>query len=132
MRRHRARAPSQRQLRVGEELRHALARILGRGELRDPDLRDLPITVTEVRPSSDLRDAVVYVMPLGGGEGEAVAVALNRAAPYLQARLGREVTLKFTPRLRFEPDTTFDNADRIDALLRRGPAVESQGGGDGA
>ena len=89
MTRHTARAPSQRQLRVGEEIRHVMADILGRGELRDPDLADLPITVTEVRASPDLRNATVYVMPLGGRAEGAVVAALNRASAFLRGRLGR-------------------------------------------
>ena len=114
----RHKTPSQRQLRVGEEVRHALARILARGELRDPDLRDVPVTVTEVRLSPDLRRATAYVVPLGGGEDIVVVRALRRAAPYLQSLVAREVTLRFTPRLTFEADTSFDTASRIEALLR--------------
>jgi len=118
MTRDRAKAPSQRQLRVGEELRHALAQLLMRGVLRDPDLDGVPITVTEVRASPDLKNATAYVMPLGGGEEAPILKALTRAAPFLRGRLAREVTLKFTPALTFEIDESFAEAERIEALLR--------------
>jgi len=131
MTRHRGKAPSQRQLRVGEELRHALAMLLGRGELHNPELRDVPITVTEVRVSPDLRNATAFVTPLGGGEETAVVKALRRAAPFLQGQLAREVTLKFTPRLTFEVDTSFAEADRIEAVLRRVAASDDEGGRGG-
>ena len=127
MPRHTARAPSQRQLRVGEEIRHVMAGILGRGELRDPDLAGLPITVTEVRASPDLRNATVYVMPLGGREEGAVETALNRAAAFLRGRLGAEIALKFTPRLRFEIDGSFAEAARVDDILR---GIDHGGSGD--
>jgi ribosome-binding factor A len=118
MTRDRAKAPSQRQLRVGEELRHALAQLLSRGELRDPDLAGVPITVTEVRASPDLKNATAYVMPLGGGEETPILKALQRAAPFLRGRLAREVTLKFTPALSFEIDRSFAEAERIETILR--------------
>lgn len=123
---HRSKAPSQRQLRVGEEIRHALARILAQGHLRDPELRDVPITVTEVRASPDLRAATAFVMPLGGGEEAAVVKALNRAAPYLRGQLGREVTLRYTPSLRFEVDRSFAEAERVEARLREIAAREGR------
>ncbi len=118
MTRHRGNAPTQRQLRVGEELRHVLAEMIERGEMADPELRDVPITVTEVRVSSDLREARILVTRLGGGDAERLLKALARAAPYFRARVGRSMQLKFTPRLRFELDTSFEQAARIDALLR--------------
>ncbi|MEQ8965801.1 MAG: 30S ribosome-binding factor RbfA [Azospirillaceae bacterium] len=114
-----ARAPSHRQLRVGEALRHALAGVIQRGELRDPDLAGVSITVTEVRVSPDLKQATAFVMPLGGGDPQTVLDALDRAAPFLQGEAARGVRLKFTPRLRFAADRSFDYADRIDAVLRR-------------
>jgi len=117
-----AKAPSQRQLRVGEELRHAVAWILERGEIRDPGLGDAPVTVTEIRVSPDLRYATAYVMPLGGGNTEQVVAALNRAAPFVRRRIGRAVKLRYLPNLNFVADTTFDQAQHIDALLRD-PAV---------
>ncbi len=115
----RGKKPTVRQLRVGEELRHALAEILGRGDLRDPELRGHSITVTEVRMSADLRRAVAYVVPLGGRDETAVLAALHRAAPYLRGRIARRVRLKFTPALVFEQDTTYDEAAHIDEILRR-------------
>jgi len=115
-------APSQRQLRVGEEIRHALAMTLERGELRDPGLQGTPVTITEVQVSPDLRHAYVYVMPLGGGrdgaELEVVLQALGRARPYLRRQISKALTLKFSPDLHFAADETFDEADRIGALLR--------------
>ncbi len=128
---HRGKAPSQRQLRVGEELRHALARVLGRGDLHDPELRDVPITVTEVRLSPDLRKATAFVMPLGGGEESVVVEGLARAAAYLQGQVAREVALRFTPRLSFAVDESFAAASRVDALLRGEalPKPEVAGGG---
>ncbi len=128
---HRSKAPSQRQLRVGEELRHALARVLGRGDLHDPELRDVPITVTEVRLSPDLKKATAFVMPLGGGEESAVVAGLSRAAVYLQGQIAREVALRFTPRLSFAVDESFGAASRVDALLRGEVLPESRDAGGG-
>lgn len=110
--------PSQRQLRVGEALRHALAELLGRGAFREPALREASITVTEVRVAPDLRHATAFVMPLGGGEAGEIVEALRRASPYLRAQIARLVPLKFTPDLGFEADASFDRAARIEALLR--------------
>ena len=112
------RAPSQRQRRVGEALRHALAELLGRRELRDPALAERSITVSEVRVSPDLRTAVVYVSPLGGGDPEAVVEGLARAAPHLAAQLARMVKLKTMPRLSFVADRSFDAAGRLGMILR--------------
>jgi ribosome-binding factor A len=123
--------PSQRQLRVGEEIRHMLAQILARGALRDPDLFDVTITVTEVRMSPDLRHATAFVTPLGGADMERVVAALKRAAPFLQRQVGRELRLRFTPALAFEADRSFDEASRIDRLLR-GLDGDGTGGNDGA
>jgi len=111
--------PSVRQLRVGEELRHALAEIFGRGELRDPALRDCAVTVTEVRVSPDLRRATAFVTPLGGASDTSILKALERAASFLQGQLGRQLGLRFTPRLSFEYDNRFDYAAKIDGLLRQ-------------
>lgn len=108
--------PSQRQLRVGEEIRHALSDIFRRGEFRDPVLHDLNVTVTEVRISPDLKNATAFVLPLGGGHPELIE-ALNRAGPYLRGVIAREVRLQHTPRLGFEADTSFDYASKIDRLL---------------
>jgi ribosome-binding factor A len=115
--------PSQRQLRVGEELRHLLAHILGRNELRDPALKDAVITVTEVRISPDLKNATAFVMPLGGAHAMEVVAALQRGAAFLRGLIGRELQLRYVPSLRFALDTSFDHASRIEALLHR-PEVE--------
>jgi ribosome-binding factor A len=112
------RGPTQRQLRVGELIRHALAGMLERGEARDPELAGRVVTVTEVRPSPDLKTATAFVMPLGGEDEPAAVAALARAAPYLRRRIAEEVNLRFAPELRFALDTSFDTADRIERLLR--------------
>ncbi|HEY0522499.1 MAG TPA: 30S ribosome-binding factor RbfA [Stellaceae bacterium] len=117
------RTASQRQLRVGEELRHALARILERHELRDPGLQDATITVTEVRISPDLRNATAYVMPLGGAHVPDILAGLRRSAGYLRSAVVREVNLRHAPALSFAIDTSFEHASRIDALLHR-PEVQ--------
>ncbi|MCH9019751.1 MAG: 30S ribosome-binding factor RbfA [Proteobacteria bacterium] len=116
------RSPGQRQLRVGEELRHALAEVFARGSLRDPALKDASVTVTEVRISPDLRNATAFVTPLGGGDATELLAALARAAPYVRGQIGRMMRLRFTPAIAFELDTSFDRVSYIDALLRR-PAV---------
>ncbi|HAA91980.1 MAG TPA: 30S ribosome-binding factor RbfA [Rhodospirillaceae bacterium] len=113
---------SVRQLRVGEELRHILAEILARGDLRDPDLAGRSITVSEVRVSPDMRNATVFVLPLGGGEEKIVVEALGRAASYLRGEVGRKLHLKYLPQLSFLSDDSFDNATQIDKLLAD-PAV---------
>ncbi len=115
----RRRPPSQRQLRVGEELRHALASIFAHGDLRDPAIAARPVTVTEVRASPDLKNATVFVSALGGGDDAELLAALNRARPYLRSRLGSLIHLRYTPNLSFERDTSFDEAERIASLLRR-------------
>ncbi|MCB9959190.1 MAG: 30S ribosome-binding factor RbfA [Rhodospirillaceae bacterium] len=118
MKHHDRHQPSQRQLRVGEQIRHSLSEILARGELHDPELIDVSITVSEVRISPDLRNATAFVVPLGGAHvGETVA-ALRRAAPHLRALVSRGLRLKYAPTLSFQADTSFDEADRIGQLLR--------------
>lgn len=117
---HTAKGPSQRQLRVGEEVRHALAWILERGDLRDPTLATTPVTVTEVRTSPDLKHATCFVTPLGGGDAEAVKAvldALGRASKFLRHEVVRKVNLRYAPILHFEHDPSFDFAGHIDALL---------------
>ncbi len=109
--------PTQRQLRVGEEIRHALVRLLAEENFRDPALQDVSITVSEVRPGRDLKSATAFVYPLGGGSADEVAAALNRAAAYLRGRLGRIVRLKFTPQLVFHADRSYDRASAIETLL---------------
>lgn len=113
------RGHSQRQLRVGEEIRHLLAELLERGNMRDPDLRDATITVTSVDVSPDLRNATAFVMPLGGKDSEKVLAALKRAAPWFRGRVSEKAGLRSAPDIRFQLDRTFDEADRIGALLRR-------------
>lgn len=110
---------SQRQLRVGEELRHALARILRDGECRDPVLENASITVTEVRISPDLRNATAFVMPLAGTRATEVVASLERSATFLKGLVAREVQLRNTPNLVFALDDSFDQAARISALLTR-------------
>ena len=117
------RPPSQRQLRVGEELRHLLAELLRPGELRDPALREANVTVTEVRLSPDLRNATAFVMPLGGEKAEEIMAGLRRSAPFLKARLARMVELRHVPNIAFAFDNAFDSAARISTLLAS-PAVE--------
>ena len=113
------RGPSQRQLRVGEELRHLLAELLERGEMRDPDLRGASITVTAVDVSPDLRNATAFMMPLGGQDAQRLLAAMRRAAPWFRARVGERAGLRHAPEIHFEIDRTFDEADRIGSLLRR-------------
>ena len=117
------RSVTQRRLRVGEELRHALSGILRRGECRDPALRDASVAVTEVRLGSDLRNATVFVMPLGGANATEIVAGLKRSTVFLKRQVAREVVLRYTPDLIFELDLSFDQADRITALLAR-PEVE--------
>lgn len=111
--------PSQRQLRVGEVLRHALVEVLARGESRDPALIDASITVTEVRVSPDLRAATAFVVPLGGRDQATIVAALDRCGPYLRGQIGRMAGLRFTPTLRFLADQSFDRAQRIEQVLQR-------------
>jgi ribosome-binding factor A len=115
---HSPQGPSQRQLRVGEMLRHALSQILLRGEIRDPDLEGVSITVTQVKPSGDMRHATAFVEPLGGQNAKAIVSALNRHKAFLRGEMGRMIELKFTPELRFVEDTSFAEAQRIEALLK--------------
>ena len=116
------RPPSQRQLRVGEEIRHVLAESMERGRLRDSTLDGQSITVTEARMSADLRSADVFVIPLGGGEWAAILEALDRARPFLRREIARTVRLKFVPEIRFHADQTFERARRIEELLH--PAAD--------
>ena len=110
--------PSQRQLRVGEELRHIIAHVIERGEFRDPDLAGRAITVTEVRVSPDLQNATVFVIPLGGGDCAPILVGLRRAKAFLRHEIGRQIKLRVVPNLFFEPDHSFDEASKIEAILR--------------
>ena len=109
--------PSQRALRVGEEVRHALARLLRPGELRDPALYEANVTVTEVRLSPDLRNATAFVMPLAGADAADILAGLRRSAPYLRGRVAQAVRLRRAPTLAFALDNAFDSAERLAALL---------------
>lgn len=118
-----AKGPSQRQLRAGELIRHALAEIFQREDLREPALRGLSITVSEVRASPDLKQATAFVTPLGGGlkgvDIPAVVGALNRVSPMIRGYLAKKIELKFTPAVKFLADESFDEANKIEALLHR-------------
>jgi ribosome-binding factor A len=114
---------SQRQLRVGELIRHELADLLARGEVHDPVIEGHMITVPEVRVSADLRLATIYVMPLGGRDAKDVIDALERNSRYVRGEIARRVNLKFAPEIRFRIDERFDEAERIEKLLRT-PAVQ--------
>jgi ribosome-binding factor A len=114
---------SQRQLRVGETVRHAVADILAQGGVHDPDLEGHIITVPEVRMSPDLKLATIYIMPLGGRDTETVIAALERNKKFLRGEVAQRVNLKFSPDIRFRADDRFDEAERIEKLLRT-PAVQ--------
>jgi len=111
--------PSQRQLRVGEIIRHALSDILARGEIADPDLDGVVITVPEVRMSPDLKNATALVMPLGGRNTKKVMAGLERSRKWLRGQIARRVNLKFAPDVRFVLDTRFDDDDAITTVLHR-------------
>src|ERR1700682_5732914 len=110
--------PSQRQLRAGELVRHAMAEILARGDVHDPVIETHLITVPEVRMSGDLRLATIYIMPLGGHDEAKVLEALERNKRFLRGEIARRVNLKFAPDIRFRVDERFSEAERIDKLLR--------------
>ncbi|MDA9639649.1 30S ribosome-binding factor RbfA [Alphaproteobacteria bacterium] len=112
-----ANLPSQRQLRVGETLRHALSVILSRDNFFDPDLENVPITISEISVSPDLSNARVYTMPLGGEKSETVLPALNRLAPLLQKEIASKVHLRRVPKLKFYLDDSFDNAARLNVVF---------------
>ena len=109
---------SQRQLRVGELIRHELAAMLSRGDVHDPVIEAHMITVPEVRMSPDLRLATIYIMPLGGRDEKDVLEALERNGRYVRGEIARRVNLKFAPEIRFRIDERFDEAERIEKLLR--------------
>src|SRR5690606_13588896 len=110
--------PSQRMLRVGELVRHALAALFARGEIEDEALRGAVVTVPEVRMTPDLKIANAYVMPLGGTHAEEIVAALNRHRKFIRGRIAPQIDLKYAPEIRFFVDDTFEEAGRIDALLR--------------
>lgn len=108
---------SMRQLRAGEELRHAMVRVFGHANFADPALAGINVTVTEVKVSPDLKNATIFVMPLGGAGLDDTVTALNRAAGYLRGHLGREISLRYTPRINFAADRSFDHAMRVNEIL---------------
>jgi ribosome-binding factor A len=122
MSRHQSRSqttgPTQRQLRVGEMLRHALVDVLRRGDIRDPDLAGVSVTVTQVKPSPDMKHATVFCEPLGGRNAKQVVAALNRHKGFLRGELGHLIAIKFTPELRFVEDESFAEAEKIETILK--------------
>ena len=126
-----AKGPSQRALRAGELVRHALVEILARGDVHDPVIEAHRITVPLVRMSPDLRLATVYVMPLGGEHEKDVLAALDRNKRYLRGEIAHRVNLKFAPDVRFRIDDRFAAAERIDGLLRSPQVARDLGGGEG-
>ncbi|MNL52640.1 Ribosome-binding factor A [compost metagenome] len=115
---HKPAGPSQRMLRVGELVRHALATLFARGDIEDEALAGAVITVPEVRMTPDLKIANAYVMPLGGIHADEIVAALNRHRKFIRGRVAPQIDLKFAPEIRFFVDETFEEAGRIDALLR--------------
>jgi ribosome-binding factor A len=122
--------PSQRALRAGEVIRHAIADILSRGEVHDPVIEGHVITVPEVRMSPDLKLATIYVMPLGGRDEKAVVEALERNKRYLRGEIAHRVNLKFAPDIRFRIDERFEEAERIEKLLHTERVQRDLKGGD--
>ncbi len=118
-----------RSLRIGEAIRHALAELLPHAHFRDPALHDVSVTVTEARVAPDLRNVLVFVLPLGGKNTDEIVAALNRASPYLRGEVARAVRMKFAPRLRFTVDETFDRSQHVTDLLKD-PRVQRDLGGD--
>lgn len=126
-----SKGPSQRQLRVGEQVRHALAELIGRGEIADEALARTVVSVSEVSMSPDLKIATAYVSPLGAGDSEAIVKALAKNAKFIRGRLTPALRqMKYMPELRFRPDTSFDNFDRIDRLLRSPDVARDLGDDD--
>jgi ribosome-binding factor A len=124
-------APGQRGLRVGELIRHALAEILQRGDIHDPAFDGVIVTVPEVRMTPDLKTATVFVVPLGGKGGDEILAAFERNAKFLRGEIAHRINLRYAPTHRFRLDQSFDEGERVDALLRRpevkrdlGPADE--------
>src|ERR1700755_3017018 len=110
--------PSQRQLRVGEALRHALAQVLREHEIHDPELDGVSVTITQVKPSPDMRYATVYCAPIGGGNADKVLAALNPHKGFLRRQMGHMISIKFTPDLRFVEDQFFAEAEKSENLLK--------------
>lgn len=123
--------PSQRQLRIGEHLRHELAALLARGDIRDPALAGVSVTVTEVTVSPDLKAATVFCTPLGGRRVDDVIDALNRHRSFLRGALGHRLTLRYTPTLTFAHDASFDRAEAMDALIRAATSTRRSSSDEG-
>jgi ribosome-binding factor A len=121
--------PSQRQLRVAEEIRHVLAALFARREFRDPELAEAEITVAEVRISADLRHATVFVSRLGRSDVDALLLVLQRATPFLRAQVAHALRLKFAPELVFQPDHALDRALQIERVLRSPEVARDLGPG---
>jgi ribosome-binding factor A len=122
--------PSQRQLRVGEIIRHALAEVLAQGKISDPDLDGVILSVAEVRMSPDLKNATALVMPLGGRNIDRAMTGLDRSRKWLRGQVARKVNLKFAPELHFRLDTRYDDDDRVTTVLHA-PVVAQDLGKDG-
>jgi ribosome-binding factor A len=125
-----AAGPSQRQLRVAEEIRHVLAGLFERRDFRDPELADAQITVTEVRVGPDLKHATVFVSRLGRSDVAALLPALKRATPFLRGQVAHALRLRFAPDLTFQPDTALEYATKIDRLLHAPEVARDLGGPD--
>jgi ribosome-binding factor A len=113
-----ATGPTQRQLRVGEEIRHLLSAVFARGEFRDPELADIQITVSEVRVSPDLKNATAFISRLGRSDVGALLPALKRAAPYLRGEMAKGLRLRVVPQISFQPDIAIEYATHVDKLLK--------------
>lgn len=125
--------PNQRQLRVGERIRHILAQIMLQGNLHDPALAQANlISVTAVDIGPDLKNATAYVMPLGGKNAGPIVEALNRAAGYFRSQMAPELDLRYTPRVSFRIDNSFDEADRVSRLLNQERVQRDLNAPDGA
>ena len=125
-----AAGPSQRQLRVAEEIRHVLAGLFERRDFRDPELADAQITVTEVRVGPDLKHATVFVSRLGRSDVDALLPALKRTTPFLRGQVAHALRLRFAPGLTFQPDTALEYATKIDRLLHAPEVARDLGGPD--
>ena len=119
--------PSQRQLRAGELIRQEISSVISTGFFNAPELAGISITVTEVRMSPDLRHAMAYIMPLGGQNAEEIVKVLQDEAKFIQKEIGRVIKMKFTPRIRFEVDRSFEYADHINSLLRTTRTEDTEG-----
>lgn len=127
----RGKGPSQRQLRVGEQARHALAELLQRGEVRDEVVENTVISISEVRMSPDLKIATAYVSPLGSVDGQAVVDALNRNAKFIRGRASQALRqMKYMPEFRFRLDTSYENFAKIDRLLKSPEVARDLNGDD--